>query len=118
MKDIKSYIQYKGEQIPMVFNLNVMEQIQEEYGSIRKWGEKVDGSDGEPSIKHLKRGLILMFNEGIDIENESTGTKKEFLTDKQVGRILTEIGIEKMAEKVQETVIDSTKNENEEEKNV
>ena len=59
-----------------------------------------------------------MINEGIDIENETAETKREFLTEKQVGRIITELGIEKMTEKVQETVIDSTKNENEEEKNV
>ena len=115
MKDIKSYIQYKGEQIPMVFNLNVMEQIQEEYGSIRKWGEKVDGTDGEPNIKHLKRGLMLMFNEGIDIENEDKEQKRAFLTDKQVGRIITEIGIEEAIKKMldlqtQSTEVEESKN--------
>lgn len=115
MKDIKSYIEYKGEQIPMVFNLNVMEQIQEEYGSIRKWGEKVDGTDGEPSIKHLKRGLLLMFNEGIDIDNEDKEQKRTFLTDKEVGRIITEIGIEEAIRKMldlqtQSTEVEESKN--------
>ena len=59
-----------------------------------------------------------MINEGIDIENETAEIKREFLTEKQIGRIITEIGMSKMTEKVQETVIDSTKKENEEEKNV
>lgn len=54
-----------------------------------------------------------MINEGIDIENEVTETKREFLTKKQVGRIITDFGIEKMAEKVNNTVIESTKIDNE-----
>ena len=58
-----------------------------------------------------------MINEGIDIENESKEVKREFLTDKQVGRIITEIGMETLAKKMKETVIDSTKND-EEAKNV
>lgn len=37
--------------------------------------------------------------------------KREFVTDKQVGRIITEMGMEALAEKMKETVIDSTKND-------
>ena len=77
-----------------------------------------EGKENEVNIGALKFGITEMINEGIDIENETAETKREFLTEKQVGRIITELGIEKMTEKVQETVIDSTKNENEEEKNV
>lgn len=58
-----------------------------------------------------------MINEGIDIENENLETKREFLTAKQVGRLITELGIKRLTDKVQETVIESTK-KNEEEKNV
>jgi len=58
-----------------------------------------------------------MINEGIDIENDDTEIKREFVTLKQVGRIITGLGIKKLTDKVQETVIESTKNE-EVEKNV
>lgn len=118
MQDITKHINYKGIDYPLVFNLNVIEKIQEKYGSYEKWGEMTEGKESEVNISALKFGITEMINEGIDIENETAETEREFLTEKQVGRIITELGISKMTEKVQETVIDSTKNENEEEKNV
>lgn len=116
MQDIIKHINCKGTNYPLVFNLNVLENIQEKYGSYEKWGEMTDGKESEINIGALKFAIKEMINEGIDIENENAEIRKEFLTDKQVGRILTEIGISEMVNKVQETVIDSTKNE--EEKNV
>lgn len=118
MQDIKKHINLKGTDYPLVFNLNVIEKIQEKYGSYEKWGEMTDGKDNEVNIGALKFGILEMINEGIDIENENLETKRKFLTDKQVGRIITEVGMQKMTEKIQETVIDSTKNDREEEKNV
>ena len=52
-----------------------------------------------------------MLNEGIDIENEENGTDIKFLTLKQVGRIITEIGMSNATMKLNETVIESTKSE-------
>ena len=118
MQDIIKHINNKGIEYPLVFNLNVIEKIQNKFGSYEKWGEMTEGKENEVNIGALKFGIAEMINEGIDIENETAETKREFLTEKHVGRIITELGIEKMTEKVQETVIDSTKNENEEEKNV
>lgn len=124
MQDITKHINYKEIDYPLVFNLNVIEKIQEKYGSYEKWGEMTErkeneeGEKTEVNIGALKFGITEMINEGIDIENETAETKREFITEKQVGRIITEIGISKMTEKVQETVIDSTKKDNEEEKNV
>ena len=77
-----------------------------------------DRKDREPNIGALKFGITEMINEGIDIENENLENKREFLTPKQVGRLITEIGIAQMTNKVQETVIESTKDKDEEEKNV
>ena len=50
MKEVSSIIEYKGKEYKIVFNLNVMQEIQEEYGSLREWGEKTDGKNekGEP----------------------------------------------------------------------
>lgn len=102
---------------PLAFTMNVLEKIQDEYGSYEKWGNMTDGKEHEVNIGALKFGITEMINEGIDIENENLETKRKFLTAKQVGRLITEIGISKMTNSVQETVIESTKNE-EEEKNV
>lgn len=95
---------------PLVFNLNVMEEIQEKYGSLAKWGEMTENVDGA-SIKDLKFGIMAMINEGIDIENEENGTNVPMLDEKKTGRIMTEIGIEEIFKKVHEITIDSTKDE-------
>ena len=113
MQDTMKHINSKGVEYPLVFNLNVMEKIQEKYGSYEKWGDLTDGKDSEINIGALKFGILEMINAGIDIENEDKENKREFITNKQVGRIITDIGMEALAEKMKETVIDSTKNDEE-----
>lgn len=117
MIDTIKYIECKNIKYPLVFNLNVLEKIQDKYGSYEKWGEMTDGKEREINIGALKFGILEMINEGIDIENENNEVKREFVTSKQVGRLITESGMKNLIDKVQETVIESTKNE-EEEKNV
>ena len=111
MKDYKGEFEYKGKVYKLVFNLNVMEQIQDEYGSIDKWGKLTEGDEtGEPNVKAVKYGFTCMINEAIDIENEDNGTDIKPVTKQFVGRMLSDIGIEEMATKMQETVINSTQN--------
>ena len=111
MNDVNGKIQYKDKEYSLVFNLNVMERIQEEYGSLDKWGELTDGKNGEPNAKAVILGFTEMINEGIDIENEDNGTDIKPLTLKQVGRMITEVGLAEATNKLNETVIDSTKSE-------
>lgn len=107
------YIETKTDKIPLCFNLNVMEEIQDLYGSMSKWGEKVeDKENGEPKIKDLKNGLLAMINEGIDIENQKRDDKKPLMTSKEVGRIIDEIGFKSMVAKIKEITIKSTKTDN------
>ncbi len=113
MQEKIKHINANGIEYPIVFNLNVMEIIQEEYGSLEKWGELTDGKEKEIDVKALKFGITEMINEGIDIENEGLEVKREFLSKKQVGRIITDVGVEKLAKDVQNTVIDSTKTDDE-----
>ena len=107
------HVNANGKEYPIVFNLNVMEVIQEKYGTLETWGELTDGKETEIDIKALKFGVTEMINEGIDIENEELEIKRDFLNEKQVGRIITDIGVEKLATDVQNTVIDSTVTDNE-----
>lgn len=111
MKDFNGEIQYKGKTYKLVFNLNVMETIQEQYGSIDKWAEKTDGQAGEPDAKAVIFGFTEMLNEGIDIDNEENGTDIKPFTPKQVGRIITEVGLKEATTKLNETVIESAKSE-------
>lgn len=109
MKEMRSEIEYKGQKYNLVFNLNVMEAIQEEYGTIGKWGDLTDGANGEVNAKAIKFGLTEMLNEGIDIDNEKNGTNIKPFTLKQVGRLLTEIGLQEATKKLNDTVVESTK---------
>lgn len=111
MKDMCGNIQYKGRDYKLVFNLNVMEAIQEEYGSLTAWGDLTDGSAREPNAKAVIFGFTQMINEGIDICNEENGTDDKPLTVKQVGRMITEYGLLEATKTMNKTVIDSTQSE-------
>lgn len=108
MKEIKGSLQYKGKDISIVFNLNVMERIQEEYGTLETWGNLTDGTSGEPNAKAIIFGFCEMINEGIDIENEENGTDLKPYTLKQVGRIITEVGLANATNVLNDTVVKST----------
>lgn len=112
MKNAIVYIETKERKYPIVFNLNVMEEIQEQYGSLSAWGEITQG-DNEPKVKDLKAGIMAMINEAIDIENENNGTSVPMLTAKQVGRIMTDAGIDVIVRKIQEITVASTRSDEE-----
>ena len=109
MKDINGKIQYREKEYKLVFNLNVMESIQQEYGTLDKWAELTDGKTGEPDAKAVIFGIKEMINEAIDMENDEHGTDVKPLTHKQVGRIITEAGLMESTRILNETVIESTK---------
>ena len=131
-----------------VFNLNVMQEIQNEYETFEKWGQLTDGfiydengekvvkkdadgnvitrivkkADGttekqvvyetkEINLKALIFGIKLMINEGIDIDNETRDVKEPFLTDKQIGRIVSEMGLSNATSDLNQAVINSTKSD-------
>lgn len=111
MREVSKKISYKGKDYKLVFNLNVMEVIQDEYKSLDEWGALTDGKAGEVNVKALLFGLTAMLNEGIEISNEDNNTNEPYLTHRQVGRMLTEVGIEDMTSKMNELVVDSTETE-------
>ena len=88
-----------------------MEEIQEEYKTFDNWTDLVSGKDKlkEVDIKALIFGFQAMLNEGIDIQNEEEGTDLKPFTKKQVGRLITEIGLQNANQKIIDTVIESTK---------
>lgn len=109
MKDNAGKVTYKEKEYKVVFNLNVMEAIQEEYGTLDKWTELTSGVNQEVNVKALKFGYTQMLNEGLSIEAEETGEEYKPVTSAFVGRMLTDIGLENMTKTLQDTVIESTK---------
>lgn len=149
MKEKGTVFTVNGKEYKAIFNLNVMQSIQIEYGTFQKWGELTDGfvydEDGnrvvkldekgkpitqevkdvngnvvkqdvyetrEVDIKALIFGIKEMINEAIDIDNETATEKQPLLTEKQVGRLITAMGIANATNQLNQTVIDSTQDEN------
>ncbi len=110
MKEVSGEIEYKGKKYKLLFNLNVMEEIQEEYGSVEAWGAKCEPKKGEPNVKALIFGFTAMLNEGIEISNEENKEKAPLFTLKQVGRIISELGTQQAVMALNDTVIKSTQN--------
>lgn len=116
MKDFNTEFELNGKKYVLCFDLNVMEAIQAEYKTIENWSNLTNGAEtGEADAKAILFGFTEMLNEGIDIMNEKNGTDEKPLTKKQVGRILTQFGMNNVAAKLAETVAAAGK---EEEKNV
>lgn len=110
MKDVNETLEYKGTKYTLVFNLNVLEALQEEFGTFEKWCDLIEGKKtGEPDIKALKKAYLEMINEGIEIENEKNGTDIKPLNLRQIGRMFTEIGLNGMVDKLDTIIPASTK---------
>lgn len=112
MKDYKVIFKAGEKEYSAIFNLNVMEEIQQEYGTVEKWGELTDAKHGEVNAKALIFGLRAMINEATDIENEENGENKPLLTLKQVGRLITQAGLVQSAETLNNAVVEATKSDN------
>ena len=111
MIDKIEFLETKEEKFPLIFTLNVMEAIQDKYGSIDEWSKLIQ-KQGEPDIKALKFFITEAINEGIDIENEKTGDKRKLITTRKAGRILTEIGLAEATKKVTGTITNSVRTDN------
>lgn len=148
MKDTETKFIVNGKEYKAIFNLNVMQAIQIEYGTFEKWGELTDGyaydednqkiplldKNGKQVIEKIKNengtetevplyktkevdiralvfGIKEMLNEAIDIENEKNNTSDSYLTEKQVGRLITTMGIENATRQLNDTVINSTQDD-------
>lgn len=108
MIDIIKYIEVGDKKYPIAFTLNVMEEIQNKFGSMEKWGKALQPEAGEPKVKDLKWTFAQFVNEGIDIENEENGGDRPFVTEKQVGRIISSIGTEQVIGSIFKTTLQST----------
>ena len=108
MKDTTTKFTVNGKTYKLVFNLYVIQKLQIKYASVQKWGELTDKKNGEINVEALLFGFTEMLNEAIDIDNEEKNISAPFLTEKQVGRLITSLGIEETNQQIQKTVIEST----------
>ena len=95
-----------SEKYLLAFTLNVMESIQNEYGSLSNWSELIQNAK-EPNIKALKFFITESINEGIDIENDRINGNRAFITSSKAGRLLTKIGLQKVANTITKMIAES-----------
>lgn len=108
MIDKITYLEIDSEKFPLAFTLNVMEALQDEYETLSQWSELIRNQK-EPNIKALKFFITEAINEGIDIENEKSDEKRTSITSAKAGRIITEIGFQKVAKTINKMVSESVK---------
>ena len=106
MIDKITYLETNSEKFPLAFTLNVMEALQDEYGTLSEWSELIRNQK-EPNIKALKFFITEAINEGIDIENEKSDEKRAPITSSKAGRIITEIGLKKVANTITKMITES-----------
>lgn len=106
-----SGFEYNGKTYHLAFNLNVMEAIQAKYGTLGKWGEATGAGGEEPQISAIIDGFEIMLNEGEEIKNETRPENFEPITHKQVGRIISGIGINTATKLLNTVVSESTAND-------
>lgn len=103
------YLKTKNEEFPYVYSLNVMEALQNEYGSLENWSNLIEPKDGsEPKIKAMLFFFKEAINEGIDIENENKHEERNFINEKKVGRIISELGIEEIVKQLKNVVVEAS----------
>ena len=110
MKEIMETLEYRGVEYPLVMNINVLQELQKEYGSFEAWAKLILLGNGETDLGALTFGVMAMINEGIDIENEEKGTElRKPINQRQAGRMLTAVGLEQATEKVLGLMTESNK---------
>jgi hypothetical protein len=112
MLDKITYLECGEKRYPMAFTLNVMESLQENYGSLDEWSKLIQNAK-EPNVKALKFFITEAINEGLEIE----GNAEKRVTSKEVGRILTEVGLANSAQKIKNLISSSVPKSEENEKN-
>ena len=103
MNEVK-FFDVKDKKIPALFDLNVVAELQEKYGSLSEWNAKCFPEGSEPRLKPLIHAFELAINEGYDAIGSD-----ERVSNQEAGRIVTAMTIEKAAAKIKQLVVDSTK---------
>ena len=109
MKDFYTKWEVNGKEFTLAWNLNVMEEMQDKYGSLEAWGKISEGE--EPKISSIIDAFEAMINEGIEIDNEKNGTNEKPLTHRQIGRIISAYGVENAAETMKNAISEATKDD-------
>lgn len=121
-KEMLEYIEVSGVRYPVAYNLNVESELQERFGSLQEWNNRLTGKtedgeeDKEGDVGTAIKTCQIMINEGIEIYNETGKCEEDVcsmqVSEKKAGRILSEVTFSGMAD-----IIRKSRGEDGEEKN-
>lgn len=101
-------IVYKNKEYKLVFDLNLIEKIQEEYGSLKNFFK--DMFTEEHIYKYSAYLVKEMANEWVDMENERKSRKMQYMSTTTAKNILKSINsilyLSALQEKIFDTIID------------
>lgn len=114
MQEKLVYLGEGDDKVLLAFNLNVMAELQDKYGSVQAWVELLEDDEdepkrnGEPDMKALLGGFQIMLNEGVEIENEDNGKQLKPYSTRNVGRMITKWGQANVLASIQNAIATST----------
>ncbi len=122
-----TYMELGDKLYPIKCDLAVLEAVQEEFGKLSDFELSLSGAiptgkkdnkgkrlyrQGEPSMKAVRFVLPLMINEGIDLENQLEGKKREHVTEKILRAELTVMNVFDLADQLHQEFIKCFKSKN------
>ena len=84
---------------PLIFDMNVVAEIESEYGNLEEWLSKIQ----ESSIKTAISTLAILINEAVYIHNDESSDKWELVDCKKIGRLMNMRDIETVLNVIMET---------------
>lgn len=82
-------IKINGIEYPTAFTFRVMEEIQEEYGTVTKWQETMyPDNERYPNIKAFRWTLLQTINEGIRKLNKTKAETRGYITEVDIEELL------------------------------
>lgn len=110
MKEKQFFVGEGSERLLLAFNINVLADIQEKYGTLDAWISKVSPSKASPtgSLRDMVTGFTYMANEGVSIQNDEAGEEiRKPFTERQIGRHISSWGTEATVKAMREAVVGS-----------
>jgi hypothetical protein len=95
-------IEHEGIKYPLIIDLNAMEDFQKSF--FAETGKSITESESFENFG-LTAGILQFqaaLNEGIDYENQKKGTNRKPVSKREAGRIMSEIGMEKVSSVISE----------------
>lgn len=112
-----TYLEDK-EKTPLFADINTLLDIQEKFGSIDEWIERLGAEEGKTDYNVMRWTVMTFINEGITLENIETGKEKEQVTERYAGALISAYGAAKMMKKIIEAYANCMGEDEEEDPNL